>query len=174
LSSGFQQDRIGSGGLQAKGEILTRAIMSAMRNIILVIATCALASCNDRFTDPSDAPGEPASDVAGIQGSWDLKSIQSADDTIAVVDEPGRYTAQFATFGRLSVQADCNRCSSAYSTSGTALSVGVLACTRAYCGDTSRHDEYVSALYRATSFERTGSGLVVRHAGGALHFEPLR
>jgi heat shock protein HslJ len=145
-----------------------------MRNIILVIATLALASCNDRFTDPSDAlEGQPSA-VAGIQGSWDLHSIQSADDTIAVIDEPGSYTAEFGTLGRLSVRADCNRCSSAYSTSGTGLSVSVLACTRAYCGDTSHHDEYISALYRATSFERNGSSLVVRHAGGALHFEPLR
>jgi heat shock protein HslJ len=144
-----------------------------MKKLTLVIATCALASCNDRITDPSDAPGRKPSDVAGIQGSWDLKSIQNADGTIAVVDEPGRYTAEFGAYGRLSVKADCNRCSSAYSTTGTRLSVGALACTRAYCGDASYDDEYVSALYRAISFERTGSSLVLRHAGGALRFEPL-
>lgn len=136
-----------------------------MRRLILVIATCALASCSDRVTEPSGA--------AAIQGSWELRSIQIADDVIALAGAPGRYTADFGADGRLSVRSDCNRCSSAYSTSGMALEVGALACTRAYCGDESHDNEYVSALDRATSFERAGSSLVVRHAGGALRFEPL-
>ena len=137
-----------------------------MRKLTLVIATWILSSCNDGTTDPSGA--------SAIQGSWELQSIQIGDTVIAVAGEPESYTAEFGADGRLAVRADCNRCASAYSTSGTALDIGVLACTRAYCGPESLEGDYVSALDLATSFERSASSLVVRHPGGALRFTRLR
>jgi heat shock protein HslJ len=137
-----------------------------MRRLILVVAACALTSCNGGNTEPSAA-------ALTILGNWDLRSIQVASDVITVSGDPGRYTAEFGADGRLSVRSDCNRCASGYSTSGMALEVGAMACTRAYCGDESHDDDYVSALAGATAFDRAGSTLVVRHGGGALRFEAL-
>jgi len=52
------------------------------------------------------------------------------------------------------------------------LEIGSLACTRAYCGEASLFDDYAAALDGATSFERSSSGLVIRHPHGSLRFVP--
>jgi heat shock protein HslJ len=133
-----------------------------MRIVTLVIAAAALAlSCSDTPSGP-EAPET-------VLGSWELRAIQIPGEPAASV-EGGLYTADFTTDGRVSARADCNRCSGSYSASGVSLDIGVLACTRAYCGDQSLFDEYTVALDGAASFERTSGSLVIRYAGGTLLF----
>lgn len=133
-----------------------------MRNLTLGIAAFLFLSCSD--TTGPDAP-------ASIEGSWDLRSFQLGGSPAASV-EPGFYTADFTADGRVSARADCNRCTSSYSATGTSLEIGALACTRAYCGDASFFDGYVAALDSATSFEGSSSTLVIRHPLGSLVFVP--
>jgi heat shock protein HslJ len=136
-----------------------------MRNVSLVIAAALFISCSDSPSGPS----EPQS----VLGSWELRSIQLAGQPATSV-EPGLYTADFNTEGRVSARADCNRCSASYSTSSTGgmnLEIGALACTRAYCGDESLFDEYAGALDGANSFQRSGASLVIQHSRGTLSFE---
>lgn len=114
--------------------------------------------------DTLSAPSEE-----GIVGSWELRSIQIAGQPAASV-EAGRYTAEFSADGRLTVRADCNQCSGSYSTSGTTLEIGVLACTRAYCGDESFFDDYSTGLDAATGFQRSGERLAIRYGSGSLVF----
>jgi heat shock protein HslJ len=135
-----------------------------MRRITLGIAAALFVSCSDQTTGPGD--------LQGIEGSWGLQSFQIAGEPTGEIADPGLYTADFTSEGRVSARADCNRCSSSYSTTGTSLEIGALACTRAYCGDQSFFDEYVAALDGATSFERSSSSLVIRHPRGRLRFVP--
>ncbi len=137
-----------------------------MRNVTLGITAFLFLSCSDRTTGPGDLPG--------LQGSWELQSFQIDGGPMGVVTEPGQYTADFTSDGRVSARADCNRCSASYSASGSLLEIGALACTRAYCGDESFFDDYVAALDGATSFERSSSSLVIRHPRGSLRFTPRR
>lgn len=134
-----------------------------MRYTTLGILSSLLASCSDQAAGP-DA-------FHGIEGSWELQSYQIAGGAQGAAD-PGLYTADFTADSRLNARADCNRCSSSYRAAGTSLEIGALACTRAYCGDESFSDEYVSALDAATSFERSSSTLVIRHPRGSLIFVP--
>jgi heat shock protein HslJ len=136
-----------------------------VRKFTLVLVAALAVSCSD---SPS-GPNEPES----ILGSWDLQSIQIAGQPATSV-ESGRYTADFTADGHVSARADCNRCSGDYSSSGATLDIGVLACTRAYCGDESFFDEYALALDGALSFQRTSTGLQIRHAGGTLRFASVR
>ncbi|HJS72981.1 MAG TPA: META domain-containing protein [Vicinamibacteria bacterium] len=136
-----------------------------MRIVILVVTTSLALSCAD---SPSAPNGQES-----LLGAWELRSIQLAGEPAASVD-PGLYTADFTTEGRVSARADCNQCSGSYSASGASLDIGVLACTRAYCGDESLFDEYTAGLDGATSFEHSGADadLVIRYAGGTLRFFP--
>lgn len=132
-----------------------------MGRFALAIAAMLL-SCSESTMSP---------DGDGAEGSWELQAFQIASGPGQVV-EPGFYTADFTAAGRVSVRADCNRCSASYSAAGTKLEIGVLACTRVYCGDGSLFDDYVTALDAATSFERSSSYLVIRHPRGTLRFVP--
>jgi heat shock protein HslJ len=135
-----------------------------MRNATLGIAALLFLSCSDSTTGPEDAPS--------LTGSWDLSSYQFAGGPAGTVSAAGLYTAEFMPDGHLGARADCNRCSSSYSAAGTSLAIASLACTRAYCGEASLFDDYVAALDAATSFERSSSGLLIRHTGGTLRFVP--
>ncbi len=135
-----------------------------MRNLSLGIAALLTLSCSDFGTSPGEA---------GLEGAWELQSLQIASGPAQLV-EPGSYTADFTADGRVAARADCNRCSGSYSWTGTGLEIGTLACTRAHCGDQSLFNEYVSALDGAASFERSGSSLWIRHPGGSLRFAPRR
>jgi heat shock protein HslJ len=130
----------------------------------LGIAAWVFLSCSGRPTGPGDLPG--------VQGSWELQAYEVAGDSRRAIAEPGLYTADFTADSRVSARADCNRCSSSYSTAGAGLEIGALACTRAYCGDESFSDDYVAALDEAASFERSASSLVIRHPRGSLRFVP--
>jgi heat shock protein HslJ len=134
-----------------------------MRILTLVITASLASSCADSTSGPS----EPES----VLGSWELRSIEIAGQPVASV-EPGLYTADFTTEGRVSARADCNRCSGSYSASEAVLEIGALACTRAYCGDESHFDDYTGALGDSMSFERSSASLVIRYAGGSLRFAP--
>ena len=135
-----------------------------MRNVPLGIAALLFLSCSDSTTGPDDSPS--------IEGSWDLRSFQLSGGPVATVPESGFYTADFTADGRVSARADCNRCSASYSAAGMNLEIGALACTRAYCGEASLFDDYVAALDGSISFERSSSGLVIRHPRGVLSFVP--
>ena len=130
-----------------------------MRRFALGIAAM-LVSCSGPTMSP---------DLEGPQGSWELQAFQIASGPEQLV-EPGLYTADFTAVGRVSARADCNRCSASYSAAGTKLEIGVLACTRVYCGDGSLFDHYVTALDGAASFERSSAYLVIRHPRGTLRF----
>jgi heat shock protein HslJ len=131
-----------------------------MRNFTLGFAALLTFSCSESTTGPDDL---------GLEGAWELQSLQIASGPAQSV-EPGSYTAEFTADGGVTARADCNRCSGSYSSAGTGLEIGALACTRAYCGDLSLSDEYVGGLDGAASFERSGTGLWIRYPGGSLRF----
>jgi heat shock protein HslJ len=134
-----------------------------MRTILSISILLCLTACSDRATEPS---------TLALEGLWQLSTLETAAGTLPA--EPGVYTAEFRTDGTLSVRADCNRCSAGYSASDAALSIGPLACTRAYCGSESLFDPYVGALDRSTGYRFSGALLLVSFDSGTLQFEPAR
>ncbi len=130
------------------------------RSIFMVcLSAAALAACDSNPLAPSDLVGN----------RWRLVSLVETGSTPITIDDPSRYTLEFAADGQLSVRSDCNTCGGRYSLSGSSIEIGPVACTRAFCGDTSRDAAYTSALDKARSasvdddeLTLTGDGLRLR------------
>lgn len=117
----------------------------------------------------SDLPTAPSEPITGVE--WTLTRFQTDSEGTLPVPGNQSYTLEFDQDGVLSGQVDCNRCTGSYSAAAPLLSIGVLACTRAYCGDESLDNRYLSALQGATSYSRQGSELNLRYTGGVLSFQ---
>jgi heat shock protein HslJ len=126
-----------------------------------LLAALSLAAC-DGQSAVTDA------DVIGVE--WRLASITSANPRL-VVPEAARYTLTLGTDGRVSVRSDCNSCGGGYTLAPSTLAVTPLACTRAYCGDTSLDPAYPQLLQGARSWEVADDGrLVITAADATLTF----
>jgi heat shock protein HslJ len=86
------------------------------------------------------------------------------------IPNPDNYTVQFTAGGDVSVQADCNMCNGSYETEGSAISMGPIACTRAFCGPLSLFNQYTAALSTVSSFVRRGHELELTYSGGTMKF----
>ena len=132
---------------------------------VILLAVAGMTACDESPTSPSDPVGEV----------WRLASIGTGGTGPIVVPESERYTIQFLESGRVAVRADCNTCAGSYVLTGTALSLGALACTRAFCGTTSLDGMFMQALGQTRSLEQSGDrappagrwpGLTVPQAAG--------
>ncbi len=92
--------------------------------------------------------GEPASPV----GSWSLIAFDLAGGQTVLVPAPERYSLALGSTLDAHVRADCNFCNGSYRVSGSALDMGLLACTLAACAPGSLDGEYLRALGSASSF----------------------
>jgi heat shock protein HslJ len=145
----------------AKGAHMWRDEMNDSK---LGLALCALVTggCSSGLTSgPSEAT------LAGTD--WELVQIEAGGGVVSVPPEQ-TFTARFGTEAELNATVDCNVCQGSYAAAGTSLSVGPLACTRAYCGDDSLDDRFLSALQGAESYLRSGSELRITHRDGVLRF----
>jgi heat shock protein HslJ len=145
-----------------------------MNRSILGVALVALATlaCNSNETgpaQPTDASDGGPETITGVE--WHLLAFDTAAEGATSVPPTETYTAVFGEQQDLHAQADCNVCNGGYETTGSALSIGVLACTRAYCGDDSLHDRYLEALGGSLSYERSGSELRIGYDEGVMRFE---
>ncbi len=127
---------------------------------VLIAAFSGMACGGSTEIGPSDVVGE----------IWQLVSLQQSGAPPTTVPSPSRYTLQFGDDGRVAVMADCNACSGTYSMNGSSIDIGVLACTRAFCGDASLDAEYLSVLDGATSIAVSDSELTLRGANGTARF----
>jgi heat shock protein HslJ len=109
--------------------------------------------------------GTSPSELWQAQGMWKLQAIGSS-----TIPNPDSYTLHFSGDGRVQVRADCNHCSGGYETNGNAITIGPLACTRAYCGDDSFFDAYVAGLTSASAFARRGETLELTSSAGSMSF----
>jgi heat shock protein HslJ len=133
---------------------------TTIRGILLAASAIGLASCGHDATGPSTIPS----------GTWKLGTLQRVDWSVVTIEDPSRFTAEFGSDGQLAVRADCNRCGASYQSAGGTLSVGLMACTLAYCPSAPLDSEYAGLLQGAQSYDSSGETLTVRGPGGTLHF----
>ena len=138
---------------------------------LLALATLACSS-NEPWTGPSLPTGGSSGSSETITGmEWHLVAFDTETEGAISVPPAEIHTAVFGEQQDLHAQADCNVCNGGYEATGSELSIGVLACTRAYCGDDSLHDRYLRALGGTLSYERSGSELRIGYDGGVMRFE---
>jgi heat shock protein HslJ len=129
---------------------------------VLAATACVMVvACDDNQFSRSDIVG----------GSWELMSIQTGSAAPVAITTSLRYTAQFAEDGRVSVKSDCNSCGGSYSLNGSTLTIGPLACTKVFCGDTSLDSQFSGALDGTATVSGDGDELVIRSGDVTLRFK---
>jgi heat shock protein HslJ len=129
-----------------------------------------------------ERPGEPSrtctavADPAALPGTrWRLVRIELMNDTAVIPADPSRYTLAFGAGGALSGQADCNRLRGRWTASGTSMSLGPFATTRAMCPAESLSDRYARALEAAVTWMIVDGRLTIamKMDAGILDFERM-
>lgn len=140
--------------------------------LALAAAACgdSAATLPSSSTPPLQAGDSARSqDRSGLLGSWRLVSVNEAGKPPVVVAEPERFTAEFGASGRVSLRADCNRCAGGYTAGSDSLTVGPMACTRAYCAASAPVDTTFAMLVsQAAAWTATDARLELRSASGTL------
>jgi heat shock protein HslJ len=131
---------------------------------IAAIALVAMitGACGESPTSPSDLIGR----------TWRLVAIEPATGSSIAVADGSRYWVEFLSENRLSARADCNTCSGPYTLSETALSIGALACTRAFCGDASLDTPFTQGLSDARELTLDEELLQIKGSTITLKFRP--
>jgi heat shock protein HslJ len=133
------------------------------RGALLLVAALVLAGCP---ADPIGVAGPSA-----VQGqTWRLISLERNGQVAVAVSNPDRYTLAFDEGQRLGVRSDCNQCGGTYELRDGDFTVGPLACTKAFCGDSSLDADYSSMLGAARTLETYSGRLLVGSDRGVLRF----
>ena len=113
---------------------------------MLGLAACGVTD-GTSLPETSSLGGSSSAVSASIPaGPWRLVSLrESGHDEVRIAD-PGAFTAEFGSDGRVQLKADCNRCSSTYTAGSRNLKVGLMACTRAFCTATAPLDTTFAGL----------------------------
>jgi len=116
---------------------------------------------------PAAPTADQGSDAAiqNILWQWTQLTDQSTGDVTSVPD-PASYTIVFYPDETFSGTADCNSISGTYSTRN-GFSISVKSSTRAYCGEGSLDQQYISTLDHVVAGGPDGAGgLALETAGG--------
>jgi heat shock protein HslJ len=129
---------------------------------VLALALLLPACADETITGPSVLTGT----------LWRLRAARASDSGTVTGLNPDRYTVQFSDSGQLSARADCNVCTGGYVGRKRSLTIGALACTRAFCGPDSQGTRYSGILAGAELYEVTGETLTLVSPTGILLYQP--
>lgn len=153
---------------------MTRKTLAQMgAGLVLVVAATACGGSADRLitspADPAQAGGSATTQAPlDLVGSWQLVAVTETGHASMGVGEPERFTAEFGADGHVSLRADCNRCSGGYTATTSALTVGPMACTRAYCSSAPLDTAFAMLVSGATSWTVANGSLELRGDSGVL------
>lgn len=137
----------------------------------LLIASNLASACSRAITAPSTVADTPAgSNALTTNTMWTLRSIARAGSPEVTIADPGIFTLTFGDDGKIAVRADCNRASASYTVSGQALSVGLMAVTRAYCASAPLDDQYLSLLGGESTVTTGATSVELSSPRGTLRF----
>ena len=142
--------------------------------IIIIVAStaigCASAAGSASPTSPSASTGSTALTTEQLTGAWRLQTLQVAGQTSQSTPAETTYSVTF-TEERIFARADCNSCSSAFSLSGSKLSLAsAMACTRAACPTMQFESVYTSLLGGEQTIAINGNTMVLSSERGSLSF----
>ena len=133
--------------------------MTRSLRLVFVLAVTAMA-CDTNPLSPSDVAGD----------TWRLVSLIETGTPPTTVDDPSKYTLMFRDDGRVAVRSDCNSCGGEYTMSGSSIELGPIACTKVFCGETSRDVAFTRALEKARTAALDGDELTLMGDGVRLTF----
>jgi len=142
--------------------------------IIIIVAStaigCASAAGSASPTSPSASTGSTALTTEQLTGAWRLQTLQVAGHASQTTPAETTCSVTF-TEARIFARADCNSCSSAFSLSGSKLSLAsAMACTRAACPTMQFESVYTSLLGGEQTIAINGNTMVLSSERGSLSF----
>ena len=138
---------------------------------LAVAASLSLTACQRNPLEPSPlltAPGGALN--IETNATWKLQSLVRGDQAGATIKDPSLFTLSLAEDGTLQARADCNRASGGYTVSGSTLSIGPLASTKAYCASAPLDTDYLMLLSGENTVSVSGSTLQLSSPRGTLSF----
>jgi heat shock protein HslJ len=141
--------------------------LSALLGVSLAFAACG-ARGSAPLSGPSVSPaanGGTAQDASALAGAWKALALAPTGEAGVTIGDPERFTAEFRD-GRLSLLADCNRCSGGYTAGAGTLSTTPLACTRAYCASAPVDTQFTALVGSATTWTVSADRLELASAAG--------
>ena len=156
-----------------------------MRQVFVLILPLVLAACaatgagGPVLPGLVNAPPPPmgtAEDSLPIGVVWSWLGTRTSGGGGVVPEGRERYTLEFRPGGTVSVRADCNRGSAAYTRNGNALGIGPITLTRMACPPDSRDADFVKGLAAVSGHSMLGSDLVLtlKADGGTMRFTSSR
>jgi heat shock protein HslJ len=156
-----------------------------LSSLLISASAFVLVACAPAEIKPPSLPGyvnapPPAMAAAGdsllTETVWTWQGTQLRDGTRITPDDPERYTLVFQPGGKVNVRADCNRGATDYVLTGSALTFGPLALTRAACQPGSRDAEFVKNLAAVSGQRFSGNDLVLtlKADSGSMRFTTTR
>lgn len=156
---------------------MKRASIAGLRVLPLVGVALALTACGAAARDPggpsalpaaSGGPGQPS---LALLGSWRALSLAPAGQGRVTIDEPVRFSVEFAADGKLALVADCNRCSGGYSAGPGSLQATPMACTRAWCASAPVDTQFTALVGAATSWRVDDDRLELASSAGVARLQ---
>ena len=150
-----------------------QAFAKRSAGVVLMVATVACGGSAERLTGVALPPSEGGGTLTtqsrlDLVGAWQLVSVAETGNAFVTVGEPERFTAEFGADGRVSLRADCNRGSGGYTATASALTVGPMACTRAYCSSAPLDMTFTKLVSEATTWTAAKGSLKLRSDSGVL------
>lgn len=137
----------------------------------LLIAGNLASACSHSVTAPSSVEGSTAGSTAlSTNTLWTLRSLQEGTSPEITIADPSKFTLTLTDDGKIQVRADCNRGIGGYTVTGQTLSVGPMAVTRAYCGDDSVDNEFLTLLSGENTLTSAATTLQLSSPRGTLRF----
>lgn len=139
---------------------------------LVLLAACSaseggsnpLASQLPAIRDRATPQATPA-----LTGTWQMVSLQRAGQAQQPAPAGVTLTADFRNDGQVFLQADCNACRSGYEAGpGGALTVGPMACTRAYCSSSPVDTDFAGLVSAARQAVVTEHSLTLTSESGSV------
>ncbi len=123
-------------------------------------------------TTAMPAPVDPAAPADLVDIEWNLAEIRPTAGEALMVEGSPKYNIIFMADGQFAGQLDCNRLMGSYRVDGSALTLGPIASTMAFCQEDPLYTPYSTALNSVTSYQIVDGQLLLTYAEGTLVYAP--
>jgi heat shock protein HslJ len=132
--------------MNKKNKFVTMCVMLA---VMLMVAACRRGNS-----------------IEGIVWQWTAMQ-ETVPASQSIVPNPENYTITFNADGSVNIKADCNQVSGTYTMNGSDLAITLGSSTRAFCGEDSQDQIYLTSLGKVSSYAVEADGLQLKFADDA-------
>jgi len=107
---------------------------------------------------------------ARVDGTWSLVQLTTSTTSLTEAKSAGRFVLTLSG-DRALLKADCNTCAGDFRVDGDAITLNLLACTRAFCQSSPLDTQVVQAVSSTHTVRLDASRLQFSSARGEIRFE---